>query len=205
MIENPSSGWLSDTGSASHSCLGGCSHSLFPSFFHLSAQITLFMDFHFHSNLNRLLLVRVFHLGRLRIPFTREWRMENGYFRKQSQRWKSSLTEISILLLRKIKNKAGSCGQNQTRAEAGIFYWMLQSSSLRTADVFPVDDRKYVWCSQASFQGAHGWNYFNKADHSRLSWHLSSMLVNVSWLDSCMGSSHDCSCLLEDAKVRTVR
>ena len=86
-----------------------------------------------------------------------------------------------------------------------FFYWMLQSSSLRTADVFPVDDRKYVWCSQASFQGAHGWNYFNKADHSRLSWHLSSMLVNVSWLDSCMGSSHDCSCLLEDAKVRTVR
>ena len=31
-----------------------------------------FMDFHFHSNLNRLLLVRVFHLGSLRIPFTRE-------------------------------------------------------------------------------------------------------------------------------------
>ena len=41
--------------------------------------------------------------------------------------------------LRTIKNKTGSCGQKQTRAEVRIFF-------------------------TGCFQGAHGWNYFNEND-----------------------------------------
>lgn len=57
----------------------------------------------------------------------------------------------------------GSCGQNQTRAEAGIF--LLDASKVLTVETILM-----------------------KMINFRLSRHLSSMLVNDSWLDSCMGS-----------------
>ena len=98
------------------------------------------MDFHFHSNLNRLLLVRVFHLGRLRIPFTREWCKENGYFSKQPQGWKSLLTDKSVSF---------SWGQSRKRRARAD-----RSRQGRRQEFF------FTGC----FQGAHGWNYFNEND-----------------------------------------
>lgn len=121
------------------------------------------MDFHFHSNLNRLLL-RVFHLGRLRILFTREWCKENGYFSKQPQGWKSSLTDKSVSL---------SWGQSRTRRAC-----VDRSRQGRKREFF------FTGC----FQGAKVETILMKMINFRLSWHLSSILVNVSWLDSWMGS-----------------
>ena len=65
--------------------------------------------------------------------------------------------------LRTIKNKTASCGQKQTSAEAGIF--LLDASKVLIVETILM-----------------------KMINFRLSWHLSSILVNVSWLDSCMGS-----------------
>ena len=122
------------------------------------------MDFHFHSNLNRLLLVRVFHLGSLRIPFTREWCMENGYFSKQPQRWKRSLTDKSVSF---------SWGQSRTRRACAD-----RSRQGRRQEFFLLDASKVLTVE----------TILMKMINFRLSWHLSSILVNVSWLDSCMGS-----------------
>ena len=122
------------------------------------------MDFHFHSNLNRLLLVRVFHLGSLRIPFTREWCMENGYFSKQPQGWKSSLTDKSVSF---------SWGQSRTRRAC-----VDRRRQGRRQEFFLLDASKVLTVE----------TILMKMINFRLSWHLSSILVNVSWLDSCMGS-----------------
>ena len=122
------------------------------------------MDFHFHSNLNRLLLVRVFHLGRLRIPFTREWCKENGYFSKQPQGWKSLLTDKSVSF---------SWGQSRKRRAR-----VDRSRQGRRQEFFLLDASKVLTVE----------TILMKMINFRLSWHLSSILVNVSWLDSCMGS-----------------
>ena len=97
------------------------------------------MDFHFHSNLNRLLLVRVFHLGRLQILFTREWCKENGYFSKQPQGWK----------IRCQINQYSSPEDNQE--QDGLAWTEADKGGSRNF---------FTGC----FQGAHGWNYFNEND-----------------------------------------
>ena len=122
------------------------------------------MDFHFHSNLNRLLLVRVFHLGRLRIPFTREWCKENGYFSKQTQGWK---IRCQINQYPSPKDNQEEDGLAWTEADkgGGRNFFLLDASKVLTVETILM-----------------------KMINFRLSWHLSSILVNVSWLDSCMGS-----------------
>ena len=121
------------------------------------------MDFHFHSNLHRLLLVRVFHLGRLRILFTREWCKENGYFSKQPQGWKSLLTDKSVFF---------SWGQSRTRRPR-----VDRSRQGRKQEFFLLDASKVLTVA----------TILMRMINFRLSWHLSSILVNVSWLDSCVG------------------
>ena len=121
------------------------------------------MDFHFHSNLNRLLL-RVFHLGRLRILFTREWCKENGYVSKQPQGWKGLLTDKSVSF---------SWGQSRTRRAC-----VDRSRQGRRQEFFLLDASTVLTVE----------TILMKMINFRLSWHLSSILVNVSWLDSCMGS-----------------
>ena len=97
------------------------------------------MDFHFHSNLNRLLLVRVFHLGRLRILFTREWCKENGYFSKKPQGWKSLLTDKSVSF------------SEDNQEQDGLVWTEADKCGSRNL---------FTGC----FQGAHSWNYFNEND-----------------------------------------
>ena len=96
------------------------------------------MDFHFHSNLNRLLL-RVFHLGRLRILFTREWCKENGYFSKQPQGWKSSLTDKSVSLSWGQSRTRRACVDRSRQGRKQEFFFLLDASKVLTVenDQFP--------------------------------------------------------------------
>ena len=168
------------------------------------------MDYHFHSNLNRLLLCYLLGYSILgvygcRLHVNDAWKTDTFVNSPKGEKVRWQINQYSSpdsLRRRRSKSSNGldECmGRLQRRLfpednqELDALVW-TEPDKGRSRDIFT-----------GFFQGAHGWNYFNEADHSRLSWHLSSMLVNgVSWLDSCMGSSHDCSRLLEGAKVRTV-